>query len=146
MKKLKFGIFALVLVCASLLMTACSFSCNLGSNVAKLKLQYTENLQFLVGEEWQDDLLKGTAVYTDDTEKDVTNDMTIDKSDYDKTKAGKYNIKCSYEGLSVDYEVEVVEKFTDSNTINVRLNDVIENTFKRNEGYWLLVMESSALN
>ena len=104
MKKLKFGIFAFVLVCSSLLMTACNL---FGPSVEKLEVEYTANLQLLVGEEWVDDLIKGTATYSDDTKKDVTKDMKIDKSDYDKTKVGKYEIGFSYKGASVDYEVEM---------------------------------------
>ena len=129
MKKLKFGIFAFVLVCSSLLMTACSL---FGPSVEKLEVEYTANLQLLVGEEWVDDLIKGTAIYSDDTEKDVTKDMKIDKSDYDKTKVGKYEIEFSYKGASADYEVEVVNKITNSATINNRLSKVIDETFKRN--------------
>lgn len=130
MKKLKFGIFALILVCSSLLMTACNL---FGPSVVKLEVEYTAGLQLLVGEEWVDDLIKGTAVYSDDTEKDVTKDMKIDKSDYDKTKPGKYDIEFSYQGVSVDYEVEVVSKITNATTINYRLSKVIDNTFKRND-------------
>lgn len=130
MKKLKFGVFALVLVCSSLLLTACNL---FGPSVEELEVEYTANLQLLVGEEWVDDLIKGTAVFSDDTEKDVTKDMKIDKSAYDKTKVGKYDIEFSYKGASVDYEVEVVDKITNSANINYRLSKVIENTFKRND-------------
>ena len=83
MKKLKFGILAFVLVCSSLLMTACNL---FGPSVEKLEVEHTANLQLLVGEEWVDDLIKGTAIYSDDTEKDEpTEEPEVDELDELKT-------------------------------------------------------------
>lgn len=128
MKKIKFGIFSLVLACTTLLLTACNL---FGPSLKKFEVQYTSDLQLLVGEEWSDDLIKGTAFYSDDTKKDVTKDMKIDTSNYNKSKAGKYDIEFSYKDSNVSYEVEVVDKITDSNNINYRLEKVLEKTFKR---------------
>ena len=127
MKKLKYGIMTLALFCSCILATGCDL---FAPRVERLQVVYTNNLQLLVGEDWHDDLIKGTATYTDNTKKDVTDEMTIDTSNYDKTKAGKYTINFEYEGVEVDYEVEVVEKLTDTTFINLRMQDVIENTFK----------------
>ncbi|MGN0961810.1 MAG: hypothetical protein ACI4PF_06420 [Christensenellales bacterium] len=58
--------------------------------------------------------------------------MSIDISNYDKTKAGTYKIKFEYKGVKVDYDVDVVEKITNPTSINNRMTEVINNTFKRN--------------
>ena len=111
----------------------CSFEFNLGPTYEKFEVTYTSNLEFLVGEEWKDELIKGTGTKKDDTKEDVTSIMTIDKSEYKKDTPGKYKIYFKLEEITLDYEVSVVEKITDETAINVRLNPVISNSFKRTD-------------
>lgn len=130
MKKFKYGVFALILVCACFFMSACDFFKS-EPKVEEFVVQYTRDLEFFVGENYHDDLIQGTAIYTDKTEKDVTSKMEVDTSDYDKTKVGTYEIKFKYEGIKVSYNVNVVDKMTDTISINARMADVVAETFKR---------------
>lgn len=108
--------------------------------VEKLEVEYTPNIQFFVGEDWHDDLIKGTAIYSDDTEKDVTEDLNIDTSDYDKTQVGEYNIVFEYEDIEVKYQVKVVEEMTNLTSIQKRIEPCFQNAFKAQNG----VLEFSA--
>lgn len=133
MKRLKYGVFALILVCACCFMSACDiFSTE--PRLEEFVVQHTQNLEFLVGEDYHDELIKGTAFYSDDTEVDVTEEMEIDKSDYDKTQVGTYEIKFTYKKVQVSYDVKVVNKITNTININNRMVDVIGNTFQRVNG------------
>lgn len=102
--------------------------------VKKLEVEYTPNIQFFVGEEWHDDLIKGTAIYSDDTKKDVTEDLNIDTSDYDKTQVGEYDIVFEFEGIEVKYQVKVVEEMTNLTSINKRIDPCFQNAFKAQNG------------
>ena len=130
MKKIKYGVFALILVCACFFMSACDLFKS-KPRVEELVVRYTRNLEFFIGENYHDDLLQGTAIYTDKTEKDVTEIMKVDTSDYDNTKVGTYEIKFTYDGIVASYNVKVVDKTTDSVLINNRMIDVINQTFTR---------------
>ena len=112
-----------------------------GPKIEKLEIEYTPNIQFFVGEEWEDDQIKGTATYSDDTTKDVTTELNIDKSKYDKTKVGKYDIVFEYEGLDIKYQVEVVNEMTNIQSISKRIAPCFENAFKAKNG----VLEFSAI-
>ena len=127
----------LVLCCG--LLCLCLTGC-FAPKIKKLEVEYTPNIQFFVGEEWRDDLVKGTATYSDDTKKDVTKDLNIDTSKYDKTKVGKYDIVFEYEGLDVQYQVEVVEEMTNVTSIRKRIEPCFQNVFKAQNG----VLEFSA--
>lgn len=129
-----------LLLCLSLL-CICLTGCSLFSpNVEKLEVEYTPNIQFFVGEDWCDDLIKGTAIYSDDTEKDVTEDLKIDTSNYDNTKVGEYNIAFEYEDIEVKYKVKVVEEMTNYSSIQKRIEPCFQNAFKAKNG----VLEFSA--
>lgn len=134
----KLNLFA----CLSLL-CICLTGCSLFSpRVEKLEVEYTPNIQFFVGEDWCDDLIKGTAIYSDDTEKDVTEDLKIDTSNYDNTKVGEYNIAFEYEELEVKYKVKVVEEMTNFASIQKRIEPCFQKAFKAKNG----VLEFSATN
>lgn len=128
-----------LILCLSVL-CVCLTGCFFSSRVEKLEVEYTPNIQFFVGEDWCDDLIKGTAIYSDDTEKDVTEDMNIDTSDYDKTQVGEYNIVFEYEDLKVKYKVNVVEEMTNWTSIQKRIQPCFQNAFKTKNG----VLEFSA--
>lgn len=128
-----------LLLCLSLL-CVCLTGCFFSSRVEKLEVEYTPNIQFFVGEDWCDDLIKGTAIYSDKTEKDVTEDMNIDTSNYDKTQVGEYNIVFEYEDLEVKYKVNVVEEMTNWASIQKRIAPCFKNAFKTKNG----VLEFSA--
>ena len=89
MKKLKFIPIMVCMIMLTIALTGCSL---FESKYKSFKVQYTEGLQLLLGEEWHDDLIKGTATKSDDTEEDVTSKMTIDTSEYKKDQVGKYKI------------------------------------------------------
>ena len=129
-KKVSF-ITALVLVvaCFMPILTGC-FG---GSDYKQFGIKYTLNLEFLVGEDYSDPNLKGTAVKKDGTEEDVTDRMTVNKSAYNKDVVGTYKIYCEFEGIETSYEVKVVNEITNELNVNLRLQDAIENTFKRDE-------------
>ena len=131
MKKFK---FIPVVVCVIMLAVALT-GCNLFKDDYKtFQVQYTPNLQLLLGEEWHDDLIKGTATKSDDTEEDVTSKMTIDTSEYNKDKLGKYKIYFEFSGIKVNYEVEVVNEITNSALITSRLQQVCKNSFEAKDG------------
>ncbi|MBE7074653.1 MAG: hypothetical protein E7376_01565 [Clostridiales bacterium] len=127
-----------LLLCLSFL-CICLTGC-FSPRVEKLEVQYTSNIQFFVGEDWHDDLIKGTAIYSDDTEKDVTEDLNIDTSDYDKTQVGEYDIVFEYEDIEVKYQVKVVEEMTNLTSIQKRIEPCFQNAFKAQNG----VLEFSA--
>ncbi len=108
--------------------------------VEKLEVEYTPNIQFFVGEDWHDDLIKGTAIYSNDTEKDVTKDLNIDTSDYDKTQVGEYDIVFEYEDIEVKYQVKVVNEMTNLTSITKRIDPCFQKAFKAVDG----VLEFSA--
>ena len=108
--------------------------------VEKLRVEYTANIQFFVGEDWHDDLIKGTAIYSDDTEKDVTADLNIDTSNYDKTQVGEYDIVFEYAGIEVKYKVKVVDEMTHYSSIINRVEPCFQKAFKAQNG----VLEFSA--
>ncbi|MGN0961811.1 MAG: hypothetical protein ACI4PF_06425 [Christensenellales bacterium] len=58
MKKIKYWIASLILVCSCLVMTGCDFMGLFGPSIKNLQVRYTSNLQLLVGEEWHDELIK----------------------------------------------------------------------------------------
>lgn len=62
---------------------------------------------------------------------DVTSKMKIDSSNYNKNRTGTYTIEGSYKKIKADFEVDVVDKITNSTTINQRLSSVIDNSFRR---------------
>lgn len=128
---------ALCLCALCICLTGCSL---FSPRVERLEVEYSPNIQFFVGEDWHDDLIKGTAIYSDDTEKDVTEDLKIDTSDYDKTQVGKYDIVFEYEGIDVKYEVSVVEEMTNLSSIQKRIEPCFQNAFKAKNG----VLEFSA--
>ena len=107
--------------------------CFSSSKYKEFQINYTANLEFLVGEEYHDDLLKGTAITKEDEEVDVTDQMTVDASAYNKDAVGTYKIYCEFEKTKLSYEVKVVEEITNDLKINIRLQKVLDNTFKRDE-------------
>ena len=131
MKKFK---FIPVIVCMIMLAVALT-GCNLFKDKYKnFQVQYTPNLQLLLGEEWHDDQIKGTATKSDDTTEDVTSKMTIDTSEYNKDQVGKYNIYFEFEGIKLDYEVEVVSELTNATFISERLYKVMQNSLVAKDG------------
>ncbi|MBQ7880672.1 MAG: hypothetical protein IJ358_02375 [Clostridia bacterium] len=131
MKKFK---FIPVIVCMIMLAVALT-GCNLFKDKYKnFQVQYTPNLQLLLGEEWHDDQIKGTATKSDDTTEDVTSKMTIDTSEYNKDQVGKYKIYFEFEGIKLDYEVEVVSELTNATFISERLYKVMQNSLVAKDG------------
>ena len=57
--------------------------------------------------------------------------MKMNLSKYKKDVPGKYKIYFNLEKKEVEYEVAVVERITNKNTISSRLNPVVANSFKR---------------
>lgn len=129
MKKFKTLSLAIAVVILGGILTGC-----FGPSYKSFQVQYTPNLELLIGEEWHDDLIKGIATKSDDTEVDVTDKMTIDTSEYNKDVAGKYKIYFEFEGIKVNYEVSVVEQITNSTFITSRLQNVYENSFVAKDG------------
>lgn len=136
---MKKKIITLNLVLCLGLLCVCLTGC-FSPSVEKLVVTYTPNIQFFVGEDWHDDLITGTAYYSDDTEKDVTKDLTIDTSAYDKNKVGEYDITFEYGGIKVKYQVSVVETMTDSNSIKKHIEPCFQKAFTAQDG----VLEFSA--
>ena len=131
MKKFK---FIPVIVCMIMLAVALT-GCNLFKDKYKnFQVQYTPNLQLLLGEEWHDNQIKGTATKSDDTTEDVTSKMTIDTSEYNKDQVGKYKIYFEFEGIKLDYEVEVVSELTNATFISERLYKVMQNSLVAKDG------------
>ena len=121
--------FALIITCFVPMLSGC-FS---GSKYKEFKINYTANLEFLIGEEYHDDLLKGYATTKEDEEVDVTDQMTVDSSAYNKDEVGTYKIYCEFEKTKLSYEVKVVDEITDLTEIANRLVPVSVNTFNRDE-------------
>lgn len=136
---MKKKIIALNFILCSCLLCLCLTGC-FWTNVKKLEVEYTPNIQFFVGEDWHDDLIKGTAILLDDTKKDVTEDLNIDTSDYNKTQVGEYDIVFEYEGIEVKYQVKVVEEMTSLSSIQKRIEPCFQKAFKAQNG----VLEFSA--
>lgn len=130
MKKMKKYVFLAILIFCSLMMTGCSFLDLFGTKIEKLEIEYTPNIQFFVGEDWSDSQFKATAVYSDDSTKDVTELVTKNLDNYDKTKAGKYKVMFEYEGLTVGYDVEVVNEMTHMASINRIIEPLFSQSFK----------------
>lgn len=127
MKKFKYFIVGVVAFCCVLL-TGCFFDSN---SIENLEVTYTVGQQFFVGEEWKDDLIAGTATYSDGSEKSLKReDLTIDTSKYDNTKVGTYKIYCEYEGIKTSLKVNVVDEMTDAYSIKRVTNSMVENSFK----------------
>lgn len=131
MKKLRYFLtLAVVLSFSAMIFAGCSISFG-GSDYKQFVVHYTENLQFLVGEDYYDARLKGVATKKDDTTVDVTDRMTVNTSEFKKETPGVYKIYCEFEGIKVNYEVSVVSEITNIATINARIENVQANTFKR---------------
>lgn len=131
-KKISFALaFALIITCFVPMLSGCEFS--FGSKYKQFEINYTQNLEFFVGEDYYDANLKGIATKKDNTIVDVTDKMEVDASAYNKNKVGTYKIYCEFEDTKLSYEVKVVEEMTDEYSINLRLQKAINNTFKRNE-------------
>lgn len=135
---MKKKIIALNLVLCLGLLCVCLTGC-FSSGEEKLVVTYTPNIQFFVGEDWHDDLITGTY-YSDDTEKDVTEDLNIDTSAYNKNEVGNYDISFEYSGIKVKYQVSVVETMTDSRSIKNHIEPCFQKAFKEQNG----VLEFSA--
>lgn len=75
----------------------------------QFKIQYTQNLEFNVGEDYYDANLRGVAIKLDGTEEDVTDRMEVDTSEYNKEVPGTYRIYCRFEKHVLSYTVTVVE-------------------------------------
>lgn len=130
MKKFRYIIsFALILSFSLVFMSACDF----GSQYKQFQVEYTRNLEFLIGEEYEDENIKGIATKRDGTTEDVTNTMETDTSEYNKNVAGTYKIYFEFADIRIHYEVKVVEEITNSNNVNLRLQEAINNTFKRDD-------------
>lgn len=113
----------LILPCAMFL-TACG-----GVEYTGLNVQCSQNLEFLVGEDYIDNQIKAVATLSDKTTEDVTGKITIDSSAYKKDVVGKYKIYFKFEEFTEEIEVSVVDKITDTAKINERFNAVIQNSF-----------------
>lgn len=132
MKKFRYAICSVLLLALSLVfMAGCEFS--FGSKYTQFEIEYTKNLEFFVGEDYYDALLKGIGTKKNDEKEDVTSKMTVDVSEYNKNEVGTYKIYCEFEGIKLNYEVKVVDEMTDLYSINYRLQKAIDNTFKRDE-------------
>ncbi len=112
----------LVIPCA-LSLTACG-----DSKYTALDIEYTADLEFLVGEEYIDNGLKATATTDKGKTEDVTSKVTINSSEYNKNVVGKYKIYVELDELKKSYEVSVVERLTGDASLN-RFKGVIQNTF-----------------
>jgi len=131
MKKLKFMPLVVCMVMLAIALTGCKLFKN---DYKDFKVQYTLGLQLLLGEEWHDDNIKGTATKSDGTEEDVTSKMTIDTSKYNKDQVGKYKIYFEFKDTELSYEVEVVEQITNSALISSRMSKVMQNSFVAKDG------------
>ncbi len=129
-----------IVLCLGLMCCIGLTGCLFDPKVKKLEVEYTKNLQFFVGEEWHDDLVKGIATYTDGETKDVTAELNIDTSDYDKTQPGTYDIVFEFGGIDLKYQVEVVEEMTSLPCIFNRIEPCFQKAFKAQDG----VLEFSA--
>lgn len=120
----------LLLVCCTII-TGCK---NNDSNISKIKFFYTENLEFFVGEEWHDDEIGAEVTYKDSNTKFILDKdyISIDKSEYDKTKVGSYTIYLEYKGYVGSYVVKVVSETTNSTLINDYVKDVLNNKLNKN--------------
>lgn len=143
MKKLRYALCTVLVLAFSVFFIAgCDFF-NV-SDYKQFEIEYTKNMEFLVGENYHDPLLKGYATKKDDTIEDVTSKMTIDSSAYNKNAVGQYTIDVTFEGTKLSYSVNVVEEIANETEINVRLQKAIDNTFVRdNNGKFSYKAENS---
>lgn len=121
-----------LILCLSFL-CVCLTGCS-SPSITQLVVEYTPDIQFFIGEDWHDDLIKGTATYSDDSEKDVTANLKIDTSNYDKSKVGKYDILFEYDDIKVKYQVNVVEEMTHLTSIKKRIDPCFQKAFKVQNG------------
>lgn len=97
--------FAVIVACCVPMLTGCF---KLPEHT-DFKIHYTPNLEFSVGEEYYDAQLKGYATNLEGVEEDVTEQMEVDSSEYNKDVPGTYKIYCTFEGVTLSYTVTVVE-------------------------------------
>ena len=105
-----------------------------GSEYDSFQVRYTSNLQLLLGEEWHDDLIEGTAEKSNGKTVDVTSKMKIDTSEYNKDQVGKYKIYFEFADTKLSYEVEVVSELTNATFVTNRLYNVMQNSLVAKEG------------
>ena len=121
-----FLLFALVLTFFMPVLAGCTAV----SDYRKLNLEYTNNLEFLVGEDYYDANLKGYAIKADASKEDVTKIMKIDSSTYNKNTVGTYIITCKFEEFEKSYSVRVVNQISNVALINERLEQALKTSFK----------------
>ena len=131
MGKLKKYFAGGVAIFACLILTACNL---FGTKVEKLEIEYTPDAQFFIGENWVDDTIEATAFFSDDSKKDVTSELEIDKSDFDNTKLGTYEIKFKYEELELGIDVHVVSTMTNKASIHRVAEPLFKSAFKETNG------------
>ena len=98
-KKILAGVLA---TCAVTGLTAC----NQEVSVSKIEIA-GQDVEFNVGEAFDDGELVVTATLSDGTVKTVVEGVTVDSSNVDTTKPGVYSVVVSYEGQNVVYNVTV---------------------------------------
>lgn len=109
MKNLK----RLAVMTALVLVVACFVpmlsGCFKTSEYKQFKVRTTENLVIHVGNDYYDANLMGVAVKHDGTEVDVTDQMEVDTSEYNKNIPGEYKIYIRFETFVFSYTVTVIE-------------------------------------
>ena len=124
-KKILSLIFAMCFIMPCMMfLTACG-----GTKYTGLNVDCTQNLVFLVGEDYSDSQIKALATLSDGSTEDVTNKITINTDNYNKNVAGKYKIYFEFEEFSSNTEVSVVDKITTTTEINKRFSSVVKNSF-----------------
>lgn len=104
MRKFKYLIFIALICSFSMLhFSGCA-------NIAyeKLELQYSSNV-FALGEDYYSSALIVYGVTPDGYKRDITAEVTIDSSNYNKDKEGGYSIFVTYMNMVAEYIVYVGE-------------------------------------
>jgi len=132
MKKLKILSVLCAMLCCMFMLPGCSLF--KGLDATNFVVYYTIGQEFLVGEEFSDANLRGVATLKDGSEKDVTKEMKIDKSDFNKNEVGTYTISCRYGIFEASFNVYVVEEVTHTASINRIVRPKLEKSFKSANG------------